>query len=238
LLTSASEVLDAIPAAARWPAGVRAVLSKGLAPDPAMRHGSAQEFASELVTAINQWIPPTPGTREPWDERLTATGSRFLPHRWRIPVVAALLVAGGAAVLVLPAIRRGTAESVVQPASPDSTKPPSAKDSTVPAPAAPPPAAPPGDRVREQVAALGAIFDLDRPDPDSARRVVSVAGRLLRSSLSDSARVEVSYRLAEAQLFLGNNESACTVLKEVRPLAVRTGIALRATEALIARQCP
>jgi serine/threonine-protein kinase len=238
LLTSGKEVIDAIPAARSWPASVKAVLVKGLSPDPELRHRSAHEFASELVTAVNQWIPPAPGTREPWDERLTKTASRFLLRRWRWPVAAVLLVVGGAAVLVLPALRKGTAESVIQPASPDSVKPSGAKDSAGPPSPGPPPPAPSAPRVRDQVATLGAIFNLDRPDPDSARRVVTLAGRLLRSPLSDSVRVEVSYRLAEAELYLGENEVACSVLREMRPLAARTGVALRATEALIARQCP
>lgn len=99
--------------------------------------------------------------------------------------------------------------------------------------------APPPDVAPEvdSLAVVRQAFDLDRPDADSARRVVAIAMALLGGPLADSARIEVSYHLAEARLFLGQDESACGVLAAIGPLAERTSFLARSIATLRERRC-
>ncbi|HEX9565275.1 MAG TPA: serine/threonine-protein kinase [Gemmatimonadaceae bacterium] len=257
------QTLEAVAASGSWPADIKAVLARGLSVQPEDRQASAAEFASAFVAAVNQMEPPAPGFREPWDERLQTPVSvpvMSTSHRGRIAVaVAGVALAGLVAVLAWPrgaqapavgpdstvtdggtaggttgdsGLSTGGAESekdaksgaVVAPAESAGGRPRRNDNAVVPAPV-------------DSLAMLRAIFDLDRPDIDSARRVVDLADALLRGVLGDSARIEVWYHLAEAQFYLDDESAACASLGEARILAARTGFLARSIQLLSSRRC-
>jgi len=276
-LTSGNQLLDMIAEAGDWPAQVRQVLARGLEPDPEQRYGSATRFARELVEAVTRWEPPTPGVREPWEERLksdptglnqaSATGHRSqriakMPGSKRAWItLGALGVVAALAAIAWSGLWRG---DVTAP-RPEMSSPPAARpgdslngapdqpltpqvagrDAARPQQPAPPPpatAVPPQSRASsvalgDSLLVLRTAFDLDNPSAEAAGRVVRVARELLALELPDSLRIEAAYRLAEAQLFLGDTAPGCTVLREIRSLAEQRGFYARSIVALIDRHC-
>jgi hypothetical protein len=84
---------------------------------------------------------------------------------------------------------------------------------------------------------LDGLLDLTAPNTDSARIAVDLASRLLGQPLGDSARIVVSYRLAEGLLLVGDEPAACSRLRELRPAAEASGLFVRSVAALIQRHC-
>jgi hypothetical protein len=89
----------------------------------------------------------------------------------------------------------------------------------------------------DSVALLRTIFNPDQPEADSARRVIALAEGLLRGARGDSARIETWYVLAEAKLFLGEDDAACAALREARGISERTGFLARSINLLHSRHC-
>lgn len=268
LMMDGTTLIESVPKTTPWPDSLKRVLSRALQRLPEDRYGSVAEFSRELVAAVNEWEPPAPGVREPWDERLgvvtPATTAVARPGRRSAvragiaaPVVALTgwfawkALSGGLASPATPAATDsgGTSAPVSVDAPADSTA--RGAVSSLPGGLAPrqggtPPrrddgaarrAATPAVPSVDSLAIIRQAFDLDRPDADSARRVIAVAETLLRGPLGDSARVEVSYRLAEAHFFLGEDDAACDALSRVLPLSERLEYLTRSVATLRQRRC-
>lgn len=232
-----------LPAA--WPPDVKSVLARALAPLPDERYDSVSAFSAAFVGAVNAWEPPTPDVREPWDERLgTPVSSPAARPRAVLTGAIGLVAVALAAWLgwrtidrdvpVAPAPDAAPAESGSGPFDTTTLPPvPTPRQATTSPPAIPERAAPGLD----SLALVRTAFDLDRPDADSARRVAGIAAALLRGPLDDSARVEVSYRLAEARFFLGDAFEACAALDSVRGISERIGYLARSITVLRDRHC-
>jgi hypothetical protein len=91
--------------------------------------------------------------------------------------------------------------------------------------------------ITASVQRLQGLIDLTDPHPDSVSRAAQVAADLLALTLPDSTRIEVTYRSAEANLILGNEQAACQSLRDVLPDARTTGVFERAILALLERHC-
>jgi serine/threonine protein kinase len=260
-LTSGRQLIDMIPDAKAWPEDVKEVLSRGLDPDPDRRYASAGEFATAFIQCATKWEPAAHGVREPWEKRVgeEPTGKRPVS---RMLALAAGIAGVGAVVLVAMALSKGDPASPPAPTPPpssvqtvsDSTPIPNRSDgrpqgpgrtAATPSPAPAPPtsvpaAVPPATRTLTLIDTLVMLqntLDVDNPNADSAQRVVRIASGLLRGTLPDSARIEVSYRLASAQLLLGADAEACRVLREVRPTAEARAYLVRSVSALLDRRC-
>ncbi|MGD2068763.1 MAG: protein kinase [Gemmatimonadota bacterium] len=84
---------------------------------------------------------------------------------------------------------------------------------------------------------LRALVDLSAPDPDSIRAAVALARRLRAGPLPEEDRLEVSYRLAEATLYLGDQVEGCRILGEIAPEAEASAVFSRAVRALLESSC-
>jgi serine/threonine-protein kinase len=261
LVSGAQETLSAAAAAGGWPEPVRVVLARALSTRPEDRQASSAQFAAEFVGAVSQWEPATPGVREPWEERLqtpAATPALRQSRAGRVALVAGGAVIAGSLLWIAWSARDsqaplpGDSSAVKEVATVIDTGPPKAESpgnspgggvtDTAPKtgsdqkPRQQPFVLPETPAV-DSVAMLRGIFDLDRPDADSARRVVAVADAMLKGALGDSARIEVWYRLAEARFFLGDEREACAALDQARQLGTRTRFLSNSIALLTARRC-
>ncbi|MGH7466579.1 MAG: serine/threonine protein kinase [Longimicrobiales bacterium] len=118
--------------------------------------------------------------------------------------------------------------------------------STTPAQAAPVPTIPSTEKragpdgtidLPASMQRVEALLDLDTAGTDSVRLAIDIASTLLRGPLMDSARIVLTYRLAEGLLLLGDETTACSRLREIRPAAEAAGLFARSVGTLIDRHC-
>jgi len=262
---SADKLLSELPPN-DWPEGLINVLGRCLAPDVDERFQSASEFSSSLVRAVEAWIPPDPTSREPWDARVSLTtpdGPRednsaeaeptLGPRRtWRVASVAVgTLIIVAFAYWGIPwsspparDIEDPPADAAVEATEPEE---PVTGTASVPDPipsepqpasdGAPPPLPEAVASVDLPLQRLRSLIDLSNPDVDSMRAATRLAEDLLSQPLSEPERLEIGYRLAEANLFLGNRAEGCVALGQILAAAEASETYSRAVQALLDANC-
>jgi serine/threonine-protein kinase len=213
--------------------------------DPKIQLQLAKPVAASAVPRVATKPEPPPTFHE------VAKKSR--PWRYVAGALAIGLMAAAGYWLVT---RRATDPVVMNGAAQDSTAPTSTSEpiegrgqtssGTTPVPRTPVPGAPSAEKAAApenglslpaSIQRLEALLDLDSTPEDSVRLAIDIASKLLQRTLADSARVVLTYRMAEGLLLLGNDSTACARLRGIRPGAEVSGTFVRSIDALLERHC-
>lgn len=252
--------LDSLADSGHWPDAITNVFRRALATNPAERQETSTQFATELVEAVIAWEVPTPGVREPWDERLARPlpiqparrrGALFTVTVFVGVVTVGLLVlsktfrtasdAGrGNSVVVADSSQKGRTDGVSSAQSNQDVGTGASSDTTGGGTRSA--RQEPGNVARsrpdpDSVALLRELVSIDNPDTAAARRAVDLGVRLLARALGDSARVEVWYSVAEARIVLDDIPAACRALREAADLSSRSGFMARSIQILHRSRC-